>query len=56
MGKKSFRLGERIITAQTSKIDGNIADKWLGGIKLKTLQCVTTFDTTSFHSIYDCKG
>ena len=26
MGKKSFRLGERIITTLASKIDGNIAD------------------------------
>ncbi len=26
MGKKSFRLGQRIVTALASKIDGNIAD------------------------------
>jgi hypothetical protein len=26
MGKKSFRLGERIITTLASKVDGDIAD------------------------------
>ncbi len=26
MGKKSFRLGQRIVTALASKIDGDIAD------------------------------